>query len=41
MEVDYFIGGGAGRACMKDLVVKPQAVDIIGLFLSLIRRKTS
>jgi hypothetical protein len=36
VEVDYFIGGGAGPACMKDLVVKPQAIDIIDLILQLI-----
>jgi hypothetical protein len=37
VAVAYFIGGGAGRACMNDLVVKSQAIDIIGLTLSLIR----
>jgi hypothetical protein len=36
--VDYFIGGGAGRACMKDLVVKSQTIDSTGAILSLIRR---
>jgi len=30
---DYFIGGGAGRACMNDLVVKWQAFDIITFIL--------
>ena len=34
MEVDYFIGGGAGPACMKDLVVKSQAADIIDLIFT-------
>jgi len=34
--VDYFIGGGAGRACMNDLVVKPQPVDIVSVILRLI-----
>jgi hypothetical protein len=29
VEVDYFIGGGAGPACMKDFVVKTQAIDIV------------
>ena len=33
VEVDYFIGGGAGRACMKDLVVKTQAIDIAEVIL--------
>src|SRR5262245_27963573 len=27
--VDYFIGGGAGRACMKDLVVTPRRLPIL------------
>ena len=31
--VDYFIGGGAGLACMNDLVVKPQAIDIVEVIL--------
>jgi hypothetical protein len=25
---DYFIGGGAGRACMNDLVVAQEASDV-------------
>ena len=28
--VDYFIGGGAGRACMNDLVVAQEALDVEG-----------
>src|SRR5215471_5281832 len=37
----FHAGAGAGPACMNDLVVKSQAINIIGLILSLIRRKTS
>src|SRR5215468_4216901 len=35
--VDYFIGGGAGRACMNDLVVKTQAIDMVEISLRLLR----
>jgi hypothetical protein len=36
VEVDYFIGGGAGHACMKDLVVKRQSSDIADVIFLLI-----